>query len=92
MNVTIEQDGIYVFLHSISLIFMKKLMLNKLIKNACRHKKDINVQKVGGMVRKLPPSNDVLTFSWVVESFLKNLRKTINIFQVLSNLLVVDIK
>lgn len=38
-------------------------------------KKDINVQKVGGMVRKLPPSNDVLTFSWVVESFFKELPK-----------------
>ena len=59
--------------------FMKKLMLNKLIKMLVDIK-DINVQKVGGMVRKLPPSNDVLTFSWVVESFLKNLRKTINIF------------
>lgn len=38
-------------------------------------KKDIDIQKVGGMVRKLPPSNDVLTFSWVIESFLKKHRK-----------------
>ena len=60
--------------------FYEEIDVKQTYKNACRHKKDINVQKVGGMVRKLPPSNDVLTFSWVVESFLKNLRKTINIF------------
>ncbi|HHT7226501.1 TPA: site-specific integrase [Bacillus cereus] len=38
-------------------------------------KKDIDIQKVGGMVRKLPPSNDVLTFSWVIESFFKEISK-----------------
>ncbi|PGM93419.1 site-specific integrase [Bacillus cereus] len=38
-------------------------------------KKDIDIQKVGGMIRKLPPSNDVLTFSWVIESFFKEISK-----------------
>ncbi|OOG90912.1 site-specific integrase [Bacillus pseudomycoides] len=43
-------------------------------------KKDIDIQKVGGMVRKLPPSNDVLTFSWVIESFFKETSKEENHF------------
>jgi integrase len=32
-------------------------------------KKDIDIEKVGGMVRKLPPAQDVLVFSWIVENF-----------------------
>ncbi|MBM7651779.1 site-specific integrase [Neobacillus cucumis] len=38
-------------------------------------KKGINVKKVGGMVRKLPPAKDVLTFSWVLEDFFSKLEK-----------------
>lgn len=32
-------------------------------------KKEIDIEKVGGMVRKLPPAKDVLVFSWIVDNF-----------------------